>query len=276
MHTIKSTSPRRFLTTVFTTLLGLLAVVAASAQTTVTITGTADNTGYTSDYATLDYTFGNSYTFTFVLSAGLAQNDNGETNFNSYTSAYRSESAAQGSFFTSIGGTGVSGSYATPTDTDRFQDLGVYSNGNIPYMYITAQSLANNLGLTTLNGTNAITKIEFRVNDPRVAFDYPGSRPDSTDAEDNPTYVNPATFFGTYNTFGTVTGDQANSHFQVNNSVMPNLWLTYKDGGDEYSISFSPTSISISAAAIPEPSTYAALAGLAGLGLAMLRRRRAA
>jgi hypothetical protein len=276
MHTIKSPSPRRFITAAFTTLLGLLAVVAASAQTTITITGKADNSGYESEYAPLGYSFNNSYTFTFVIPAGLAQNGNGETYFNSYTSAYRSESAAQGSFFTSIGGTGVTGSYVTPTDTDRFQDLGVYSNGNIPYMYITAQSLANSLGITTPNGTTAITKIEFRVNDPRVAFDYPGSRPDSTDAEDNPTYVNPATYFGTYNTFGTVTGNQASSYFQTNNSVIPNLWVTYKDGVDEYSINFSPTTISISAAAIPEPSTYAALAGLAALGLVVLRRRRAA
>jgi hypothetical protein len=258
------------------TLAALLGMqVVASAQTTVTITAKADNSGYMSDYAPLGYTFGNSYTFTFVIPAGLAQNGNGETGYSTSSSTYRSESAAQGSFFTSISGTGLSGSYVTPTDTDRFEDLGVYSNGGDPFMYIRAQSLANNLGLTLRDNTTAITGIEFQVNDPNVSFDYPGSRPDSTDAEDNPIYVNPATYFGTYNNFGTVTGGEADSHFQMNNSIIPRLVLSYIDGGTT-SIDFSPISISISAAAIPEPSTYAALAGLGALGLAVLRRRRAA
>ncbi len=41
-------------------------------------------------------------------------------------------------------------------------------------------------------------------------------------------------------------------------------------------VTFTTTALAISAAAaVPEPSTYAALAGLAAFGLVLLRRRRA-
>ena len=52
--------------------------------------------------------------------------------------------------------------------------------------------------------------------------------------------------------------------------------LTITDGeGTDFSDGFSGTGVSFTLSAVPEPSTFAALAGLCALGAVMVRRRRA-
>lgn len=61
-------------------------------------------------------------------------------------------------------------------------------------------------------------------------------------------------------------------------TTQPDAFAASNDGGTSWSVSTGASSnpylFSVSAVAVPEPSTYAALAGVAALGLALWRRRR--
>lgn len=275
MNLLNTMKIRQLATLALTCLSCTFGSLAASAQATnVTITTLANNVGYTSDYAALGYTFGNTYTFTFTLLPNVGPNGNGEAGFSSYYNTYRSESAAEGDFFSAITGTGVTGNYVVPADTNRFLDLGVSNNGGIPMTYITVGSNSTGLGIKMIDGTSQVTRIDFLVNDPNVSFTYPG------DVDDGATYIDPATFFySNFNAPGrTISGGEAGGEFQTSFGLIPRFWVSYSTGlGGDSSVGFTPVSITMTqAAAVPEPSTYAALAGLAALGLAVWRRRQQA
>lgn len=85
---------------------------------------------------------------------------------------------------------------------------------------------------------------------------------------------------GTYDLFNLTSGISAASFtavaltgdYTASLSNSAGLW-TGSAGGFDFAFTQSTGDLIISAAAIPEPSTYAALAGAAALGLAFLRRR---
>ena len=80
-----------------------------------------------------------------------------------------------------------------------------------------------------------------------------------------------------------INDDGANLSLAINGTTMANFSSTFATGthvafySREYSGSTAALeSVTITTSAVPEPSSFAALAGLAGLGLAATRRRRAA
>jgi len=62
----------------------------------------------------------------------------------------------------------------------------------------------------------------------------------------------------------------------INNLSIDGLAIGYRQSGTSLATSISLNSVDVTVNAIPEPSSFAALAGLAGLGFAATRRRRAA
>jgi fibronectin-binding autotransporter adhesin len=73
---------------------------------------------------------------------------------------------------------------------------------------------------------------------------------------------------GTYTLFDFTTGGTTTSDFEATDFALGSTI-----SGFTYSLALSGNSLQLTASAIPEPSTYAALAGLAALGLAFYRKR---
>ncbi|MDI1247936.1 MAG: PEP-CTERM sorting domain-containing protein [Lacunisphaera sp.] len=227
--------PRRlFLAMASAALLGMSTVASASAQTVFTITATADSTG-------VGYTATQAYTF--VITSGASFASNGNDYFNSSESFWAEYDTGDDQLVTSLGGTGLSGTYTRPTAI--WNELDVHSS------YMTLRT-----GPDDFDGAFGVTRLDtadlhsfYTRIDSGISF------------TPSATYVEP---FGPSGYFSNYTG-----------SYSAGGYVDLRDTAGTHTY-FTITNLSISAAAIPEPSTYAALAGLAGLGLAMLRRRRAA
>ena len=261
--------------------LALLAVCSASAQTIVGAWRFGDTT--TDDSGVLVF-FGNGTYFHIEDTTPGA----GPSGFDGFERGTYSWSGTNGTSFT-----------ATPIN-DTNGDIGISSifsgttlsiSGN-SFVFTDADGLGSGPGETLIRvtGANALvgawyvgdvtgsqatnnSGVAVFLNNGRffLARDLPNGDPDGADEIEHGTYLwNPGT--GTFSFPNSALVDQnANvglysppliTSFSVSGST-----LTGFDGGNFYLTSVNST-------AIPEPSTYAALAGLGALGLAFWRRRQ--
>lgn len=217
----------------------------ALAQTVFTVTATASAT-------TNNYVSGSSYTFVFTLGSG-------STFSGAYTSdrtSFQDNTTADDQLWTSVGGTGLSGTYVRPVG-NADEPWSIAAAELPPHytargLYLVAgssehDSMYPSIGVTTLAGA-AIYYIEVSIDDAAL--------PSWTMA---PSGTAPSTYFAGY--AGTYTGFAGGLDT-----------VTIRDTSDNLAGSFDVTSVAISA--VPEPSTYAAMLGLAALGFAGWRRRK--
>ncbi len=243
---------RRLRALVSSAALLLCAVVPAAAQIVFTVTATAN-----SDAVAGGYTQGQSYTFIFTSAASFA--NTGSSTYTSVANSWSEENVSDGQMWTSIGGTGVNGTFVRPT----VNSIDPYS-----YAYPSAEwGLGLGVGSdsnTNLIGLSTLSNQSFKYLS--VSSMRGGTMPAFTESDFTASYVEPFNsttgFFATKG-FGSFTG-LTNGTVEIG---MPN---------DSAFYTFAVTGLSVgTVSAVPEPSTYAALAGLAAFGLVLLRRRRA-
>jgi hypothetical protein len=243
---------RRLRALVSSAALLLCAVVPASAQVVFTVTATANANAVAGGY-----TQGQSYTFTFTSAASFANTSS--STYTSVANSWSEETVADGQMWTSIGGTGVTGTFVRP----------VGSSTN-PYSYAYPSSEWG-LGLgvgsdstTDLIGLSTLSNQGFKYLS--VSSMSGGTMPSFTTSDFTEAYVEPfnsSTGFFATKLWGSFTGLTSGT-----------VEIGMPDDATFYT--FAVTGLSVGAvSAVPEPSTYAALAGLAAFGLVLLRRRRA-
>jgi len=210
-------------------------VTSAQAQITFTVTATANATSF-------GYTAGSPYTFTFTTPSSYS--NTASSRFTPWYDAWREGVSAEPQLWTSVGGTAVLGSFGRPSKPTSFVDA--YANGALS---LTAGNDASSgtIGLRTPNsGTANINWIQVQLNAGLPSFAALGS------------YGEPVSYFQSY--VGT---------YNVSGGGGITMW----DNNNSPGINFTPTALSITSA-VPEPSTYAALAGLGAFAVAAYRRRR--
>jgi hypothetical protein len=244
-------------------LLTLILAPLASAQVAFTVNVTAGAlTGSATGYS-------GSYTLSFVLNTNSLSGNAGAggTNFDSGVTNPYNQWGSEGGVgvtvpvWTSITGNAVNGTYTQPTGSNDFSFVSFYGTTDVSArtfdLRAEDESLMPTMGLTTPNGSG-IGRIEISIKGGSIpAFTY------------NPSYVDATGYFNGY--LGTYSG------FTPGTPYTPTYMIIAGNDGDSvnYTQEFTVNSLTISA--IPEPSTYAALFGLAALGLvAWLRRRQSA
>lgn len=217
-------------------------VSSVSAQVVFTLRTTANATFNTT---TEGYTSGATYTFSFTTGADyptlstLSTSTFSAGNNNYWFDTTSSDSA----LFVSAGGTGLSGTFARPSGTDPQS----YLYQGTTYDLLMGTDANASMGLTTLLGTGL--KNVFWAGGTVTAL--------SPAAAFSGSYVDPVDYFNARAGVYTATGE-----------------IRLTGTGNTQIASFAVNQLTI--AAVPEPGTYAALAGLVGLGVAAyLRRRRA-
>ncbi len=224
----------RPLKTLLTVLAALTVAVSAAAQVTFTITATA-----LSNTDEL-YTIGGTYTFVFTTGSSFTQSD-------SFDQTWSEEFTTNNQLFQTVSGSALGGTFVRPVTSlhDPFSYINV--NPDFDSIRLTAAADDSRTGLTSLNGTQLI----------RVSGDIVPSSVDFGNFLAGTTSL--FTYFASYQGTYALTEDSFFELISTNGETMA---------------SFTGTSVTISVAAIPEPSSYAALAGVAALGLVIVRRRR--
>jgi hypothetical protein len=224
-------------------ILVLAAAVSASAQTLVTFTfaGTANSTagGYTS---------GDPMNITFVMST--ASTPSGGTNVNYFYWVRSNSVNPSASLFSSVAATGLTGTWNGTDSTSVVTDDEIVINTGTSPATLAFQSDASNGNLRLFTpDTHAVTFI-------LIQGEWNGLNLANISSAD------PVAYFAART--GTYSFVPASYGFD---------YLDYTGGG---SVTFMPVTLTITAAAIPEPATEAMFAGLGVLSLALVRRRRQA
>jgi len=212
----------------------ICSVVGAQAQITFTITATADANGE-------GYTMGDTYTFSYTI--GSFGPTDGSIFYPNKTE-WLEEHLTDDPLFTAIGGTGVLGSFVRPSST---------SNAPYSYLHIDGSDGADDLlslypqadnnediGLKTLNETPVYFAASL-VMEGHV-FTNPGE------------YADPSAYFADY--IGDYDVEGGVAAYDLDNNTIA---------------SFTMSNLTIST--VPEPGTYAAIAGVMSLGFVAWRRR---
>jgi hypothetical protein len=182
------------------------------------------------------YNAGQTYQFTYTLAPTWS--NNGASSYTATTNNWTEDNPANDQLFTSVSGSGLGGTFARPSAPYSY--IANSSTGNLQ-LYASADGAAVT-GLTTLSGT-PLRGVGAQV-DTAISFATPGS------------YTDPAT------SFASVLGTYA-----ATGSILLNT------GTVGYDFTISGLTI---ASPIPEPSTYAALLGMAALAWGIRRRHLAA
>lgn len=230
------------MTSRFASLLGaaalLLGASLASAQTTFTFIGTATDSN-------LDYTVGQSVTFTLTTGPSFASNT--FSSFNSTSNSWAEETTSNDQLFTALSGTGLSGSLVRPT-----------ASGGDPNSSLTTQTASLNFVLSADVSTNlGISQPAGLLRGFSAAVGFAGS-PDYNPFTASGSYSQPDSYFIAYDgDYHDVSGtlqlfDPSNvtAHFAISEVIIG------------------------SASAIPEPSTVAAILGGSAFTLAAWRKSR--
>lgn len=248
----------------------LLGACAAKSQIVFTVEATATGAGAsTLSCADYGYTVGQSYTFVFTLRSSVTEATlTAGSEFVSTDNWWAEYNSAAATLFSHVSGTGLQGTYAqtvaAPNSVNsslvayssRTADLAVSANIDNDPDLVNGGFLANydgDTGLKMLNGTNGISSVAI--------YSLTISSPSFLSTGFDSHYVDPNVFW--------------RNNLVSNTTASGNVYLT--PYGNSSSIAFTVTALSIAdASAVPEPATYATLAGLAALGLVAWRRRRAA
>ena len=217
---------------------GLILAVAARAQVTFTITGTAN-----ANTAAYGYNVGQAYTFVFTIPGNYSSPNSAFTANSSHIYADE-DTTLDTNLFTSISGSGLAGTFVRPTDatTAPYSQVGT-SNVTELQIYVGSDT-GSHIGLATLNVTSLEHIRVTTLNGPNFAF--PG------------TYETPASYFQTYvGSYTTSTGG-----------------IYLGDSVNNEPASFVMTNLTIAVTPVPEPATDAVWAGLIGLGVVQVVRRR--
>jgi hypothetical protein len=137
---------------------------------------------------------------------------------------------------------------------DPYSSLGIAGSGSMLNLLVDTDASGGDIGVKSLDG-NVLGSIglDSLTGGNLPSFSLPQAFVEPFDATNG--------YFASHNYFGTYSGFTDGT-----------LYLAEVGGGDAGS--FAITSLTIAPAAIPEPSTYAAVLGVAVLGVVALRRRR--
>jgi hypothetical protein len=215
-------------------LLTLILAPFASAQVTLTFTATAPNPepGYVGLQS-----------YTFIFTTGPDGSGNPSNIYDPSRIYWGEGTTAETQLFTNISGTGVTGTFARPSDTPGAPYSFVqYSTSGGLEAYFGTEGVAP-LTLKSPDGLVTLNRIEIQILGGTLpTFIDPGSQVPLT------------SFFQNYT--GTYSGFSTTNYLNVGNNT------------------FNVTSVTISV--VPEPSTYSALLGLGALAFVIVRRRKQA
>lgn len=226
----------------------LAAALVAQGQVVFTINATPTSNA-------LGYVTTQSYNFSFTLNtaadAGFGPRNPGSATANSnYT--WRQEWNDDAEVWTSVAGDGLAGTWVEPSagvnpnqSADPFSEL--IASTSSPALKLFGGADVSNVGLTAAG--SPVKWIWFSANYTGLTFTNITS-----------TLTDPNSYFADF------TGDYAASSTTTG-------WI-HASGGDAF-FTINSLSVTASVSAIPEPSTYAAWAGLGALGFAAWRRRTA-
>lgn len=231
-------------------LVRFLAIVAAcaapplTAQVVFTVTATAASSAQ-------GYTSGNTYTFIFTSTTGSNFASSSNSTFDTGAHEYSEELTSDDQLWSTLSGTGLAGTFVRPTGNVNDPMSNVGSFGSSPQVFQlragTNRFSTLDIGMTTLSG-GQLSRVQIDADGGTLpTFAYPGS------------YTTLESYYSSYS--GTYGGFQAGTDI-----------VRLYDTSNSLYLSFDLISLQISA--VPEPSTYAAFAGLASIGLVVILRRR--
>ena len=222
-----------------------LAPFFAQGQVTFTVNATVNSTGG-------GFTAGEAVSFTFTLAQSASNTGSASAATGGTDYKWEDDLTTDPILWSNVTATPFTGTYVRPTDTLNSPEMRIQvTNAGDLILLASSEDYVESMGLSY--GGNAGTWIFIQARYTGLSFDTSnGTLPDAT------TYFSALT--GTYS-------------YQAE-SVSENTSFYYDGGSDIY---ITPTSLTIAYTAVPEPSTYAAIAGVVILfGTIAYRRRQAA